>query len=120
MSNVAPLEIAFFCSIYIGIVCWDVIFFQTRHFAYPYREGFAIFSVFQWIAITIGMVTIFGVWIGVASGLAIMTLGLPLASLLGGIPLKLKLRDNYKGITAVFAINVWCLILLSVCLMYFR
>ena len=120
MKSFALLEIAFFSSTFIGVVCWDVIFFQTRHFAYPYRQGFAIFSVFQWIAITGGMVTIFGAWIGIVTSLTVMTLGIPVASLLGGILLKRKLLDKYQGITALFAVNVWSLILLSFCLMYLR
>ena len=120
MNNFALPETIFFCSTYIGVVCWDVIFFQTRNFAYPYRQVFAIFSVFQWIAITTGMVAIFGGWVGILSGLAVMTLGLPVVSLLGGRPLKLWLLDNYKGITAIFASNVWCLVFLSVYLLYFR
>ena len=118
MKSLALLEIAFFSSTFIGVVCWDMIFFQTCHFAYPYRQGFAIFSALQWIAITLGMVAIFVAWIGIVTGLTVMTLGIPFSSLLGGILLKRKLLDKYQGITALFAINVWSLILLSLCLIY--
>ena len=106
MKSLALLEIAFFSSTFIGVVCWDIIFFQKRHFAYSYRQGFAIFFVLKWIAITLGMIAIFGAWIGIVTGLTVMTLGIPVSSLLGGILLKRKLLDKYQGITALFFINV--------------
>ena len=72
----------------------------------------------QWIAITLGIVAIFGAWIGIVTGLKVMTPGIPVSSLLGEILLQRKLLDKYQGITALFAINVWSLKLLSLYLIY--
>ena len=65
-----------------------------------------------------GIVAIFGAWKGIVTGLKVMTPGIPVSSLLGEILLQRKLLDKYQGITALFAINVWSLKLLILCLIY--
>ncbi len=46
ISQIAYLLLVFFC-----VSLWEYIMFQRNTTPYPYREGFAIFSILQWIGV---------------------------------------------------------------------
>ena len=81
--------------------------FQRNTTAYPYREGFGIFSILQWVGVFLGMVGIFGLGWGIGNGVLCMTV-LQYACHFTIGPLWHKLaRAHYLGPTAIFAVTVW-------------
>lgn len=102
ISQIAYLLLVFFC-----VSLWEYIMFQRNTTPYPYREGFAIFSILQWIGVFLGMVGIFGFAWGIAVAVACMTVLQYLTHFTLG-PLWNKIaQSNYLLPTALFAVTVW-------------
>lgn len=109
LSQGAFLALVFFC-----VSLWEYIMFQRNHTAYPHREGFAIFSILQWIGVFLGMIGIFGLGWGIAAGIASATVLQYLCHFTLG-PLWNKVaQTNYLLPTAVFSIAVWALLLFGI------
>jgi hypothetical protein len=48
----------------VSVSLWDVIQHQTKTTSYPYKMGYDIFSLFQWVIILVGGILIFGFLLG--------------------------------------------------------
>jgi len=108
------LEIIFFVMTFIGVSLWEYITFQKNNTNYPYKEGFAIFSLIQWIAIAIGMCSIFGFLYGIVILMFCMFLLQYISHFTIGTFWNLISKVNYLLPTLLFAINVWILLVLGV------
>ncbi len=95
---------------FFSVSLWEFVMFQRNHTNYPYREGFAIFSIIQWIAIGVGMVSIFGILYGVLILIICMTALQYLCHFTLGLVWNRVSKINYLLPTAIFAINVWVLL----------
>ena len=101
---------AFLVLVVVCVSLWEYIMFQRNHSPYPYREGFAIFSILQWIGVFLGMIGIFGLAWGIAAGVLCMTvLQYPCHFTLGRLWNNLA-EINYLFPTAIFATVVWVLL----------
>jgi len=108
------LEILFFIDLILGVSLWEYIMFQRKHTPYPYVQGFAMFSMIQWLAVGIGSVSILGWKLGlVAFLLSVTILQYPCHFTLGFLWNRLASKE-YLLPTAIFSINVW--ILMALCL----
>lgn len=88
--------------------------FQRNNTNYPYRGGFAIFSIIQWIAVGIGMVSIFGILYGIIILIICMTVLHYICHFSLGLLWNMAARINYLLPTAIFAVTVWVLLTLGV------
>lgn len=100
-------QIIFIAIVFLSVSLWEFIMLQRNTTQYPYREGFAIFSLLQWIAIFLGMIGIFGLSWG--SGIALFCIFfLQFICRLTIRPLwKILSANNYLMPTAIFSILVW-------------
>lgn len=108
------LEIVFFIMTFVGVSLWEFVWFQRNHTAYPYVQGFAIFSIIQWIAIGVGMVSIFGVLYGIIVLVLCMAVLQYVCHFTLGLIWNELAKVNYLFPTAIFAINVWLLLGLGI------
>jgi hypothetical protein len=113
------LEIIFFVATFVSVSLWEFVMFQRNHTEYPYVQGFAIFSIIQWIAIAIGMVSIFGILYGIILLVLCMTVLQYICHFTLGLIWNLASKNSYLLPTAIFAINVWVLLALGVVQIFF-
>ncbi len=100
------IEISFLLLSILCISLWKAILVQRQITNYPYAQGFAIFSIIQWVAIGMAFVSELGWGYGIAGLVIVMTIGQAVIGLaLSRIWLKLS-EDNYLLPTAIFTINV--------------
>lgn len=93
--------------VYFSVSLWEYIMFQRNTTPYPYRQGFAVFSIIQWIGVFLGMIGIFGIAWGIAISVACMTV-LQYLCHFTLAPLWNKVaQSNYLLPTAFFVITVW-------------
>lgn len=112
--NFSILEISFFVETYLGVSLWEVVMFQKNTTEYPYAQGFAIFSLVQWIAIAIGMVAIFGWVYGIVIFVICLTVLQYICHFTLGLLISKTISISYLFPTAIFSINVWVLLALGV------
>jgi hypothetical protein len=112
--NFSVLEIAFFVATYVSVSLWEVVMFQRNTTAYPYAQGFAIFSLIQWIGIGIGMVAIFGWLYGILILAICVTVLQYLCHFTLGLLIRRTININYLFPTALFSITVWVLLVLGI------
>lgn len=105
---------AFFFMTFFSVSLWEYIIFQRNYTNYPYKEGFAIFSLIQWIAIGIGMVANLGILYGIVALIICMTILQYVCHFSLGIFWDFLARKHYLFPTAIFAVNVWVLLLLAI------
>ena len=108
------LEICFFISTYVSVSLWEVVMFQRNNTAYPYAQGFAIFSIIQWIAIGIGMISIFSWIYGALILVFCITVLQYICHFTLGLLFSMTININYLFPTVLFAINIWILLALGV------
>ena len=108
------IEIIFFIITFLSVSLWEFILFQRNNTAYPYAQAFAVFSIIQWIAIGIGMVSIFGALYGIIILILCMVVLQYICHFTLGLILNLIAKINYLLPTAIFAINVWILLALGI------
>jgi len=108
------LEIMFFAMTFFSVSLWEFVMFQRKHTNYPHKEGFAIFSIIQWIAIGIGMVSIFGVLYGILILVICMTVLQYICHFSLGLLWNVVSKIHYLWPTAIFATNVWVLLALGI------
>lgn len=118
----SSLEIAFFVCTFVSVSLWDVVMHQRYNVEfpqYPYAEAFALFSMFQWIAIGIGMTSIFGALYGLLIlAFSIFVLRYICRFTIGKLWFAVA-NKTYLLPTAIFSTNVWVLLVLGV-LQYFH
>jgi len=102
ISQAAYLVLVFFC-----VSLWEYIMFQRNTTPYPYRQGFAIFSILQWIGIFLGMIGIFGFAWGIVIAVACMTVLQYLCHFTVGLLWNKVAQSNYLLPTGLFAVTVW-------------
>ncbi|MEQ1526262.1 MAG: hypothetical protein ABL911_05925 [Gallionella sp.] len=103
-------QIAFLIIVFISVSLWEYVTFQRNTTPYPYREGFAIFSLLQWLGVFLGMIGIFGFSWGIGIAVFCMvSLQYICHFTLGPLWNKLA-QNNYLLPTAVFAITVWVVV----------
>ena len=113
------LEITFFVFVFLGVSLWRAVWVQRQTTDYPYVQGFAIFSIIQWVGVGLGMVAILGWVYGIIATILIMTVLGGIAGLtLGFLWLKIA-EKNYFFPTALFSINVWVIVGLGIALIVF-
>jgi hypothetical protein len=107
-------NVAFFAMTFFSVSLWEVVMFQRNHTNYPYRQGFAIFSIIQWIAIAVGMVAILGFLYGIVVLVICMTVLQYVTHFSLGLLWNFISKKHYLFPTAIFAINVWALLVLGI------
>jgi hypothetical protein len=113
------LEITFFVFVFFGASLWKAVWVQRQTTAYPYVQGFAIFSMIQWIGVGLGMVSILGWVYGIIATILTMTvLGSVAGLTLGFVWLKIA-EKSYLFPTALFSINVWVIVGIGIALIVF-
>jgi len=112
-------EITFFVFVFLGVSLWKAVWVQRQTTPYPYVQGFAIFSLIQWIGVGLGMVSILGWFFGIVATILTMTVLGSIAGLtLGFFWLKVA-EENYLLPTALFSINVWVIVGIGIALIVF-
>lgn len=91
---------------FVSVSLWEVVIFQRKTTDYPYAQGFAIFSIIQWIAIAIGMISIFGILYGIIILVICMTVLQYICHFTLGLIWNMTIKINYLFPTAIFSINV--------------
>ena len=108
--NISLSQGAFLARVFFCVSLWEYITLQRNHTPYPDREGFAFFSVLQWIGVFLGMIGIFGLGWGIAAGVVSATVLQYLCHFTLGFLWNRVAQANYLLPTAVFAVTVWVLL----------
>lgn len=100
-------EILYFALVFLSVSLWEYIMFQRNTSPYPYRQGFAIFSVLQWIGVFLGMIGIFGLSWGIGISVFCILFLQYLCHFTVGMLWDKLAKVNYLIPTAIFTFTVW-------------
>ena len=117
--NLRLIEQLFIFEIYLSVSLWEYVSFQTKTENIKYSHGYGYFSLIQWLAVGIGLVSIFDLKIGlIAFGFCLLVLQYICHFTLGLI-LDQIAKSNKDLPLALFAINVWVLVIITVFITFF-
>lgn len=103
-------QILYFGVVFVSVSLWEYILFQRNTTHYPYREGFAIFSLLQWIGVFLGMIGIFGLFWGLGVSVFCLLLLQYVCHFTLGFLWRRIAEVSYLFPTAIFSVNVWVLL----------
>ena len=118
--NLRLIEQLFIFEIYLSVSLWEYVSFQTKTEDIKYTHGYGYFSLIQWLAVGIGLVSIFGLKIGlIAFGFCLIVLQYICHFTLGLI-LDQFAKSNKDLPLALFAINTWVLLIITIFITLFN
>ena len=118
--NLSLIEQLFILEIYLSVSLWEYVSFQTKTAGIKYSNGYGYFSLIQWLAVGIGLVSIFGLKIGfIVFGFCLIILQY-LCHFTIGLILDQLAESNKNLPLTLFAANVWVLVIITIFIMFFN
>ena len=109
INELESIQIIYLILVFISVSLWEYVIYQTKTEGIRYNEGFNIFSLIQWIAIATGLISIFGIKIGLLMFAFTITLLQYICHFTIGLLLN-HIASYKKDIPlALFSVIVWVL-----------
>ena len=113
IENFNLIEKIYFFEIYVSVSLWEYVSFQKKISTIKYNIEYGYYSLIQWIAIAVGLLSIFGLF----KGLLVLGFCLIVLQYLSHFTLGLILnqisRYNKNFPSLVFGTNIWVLVLFT-------
>ena len=114
IESLSIVEKIYLMEIYFSVSLWEYLSFQKKAEIIKYDIEYGYYSLIQWLAIGIGIVSIFG-W---KTGLLVLSFCLVILQYLSHFTLGLILnwisRTNKDIPKIIFGANIWILVLLTI------
>jgi hypothetical protein len=120
MAELSLTEKIFLFEIYLSVAFWEYISFQSKTVGIKYNEGYGYFSLIQWIAIGAGLIAIFGLKIGIIIFFLCLLFLQYLCHFTLGLVLHEISKLNKDIPLAIFAVNVWILVVMTIYIIFFN
>ena len=114
IESISLIEKIYLMEIYFSVSLWEYVSFQKKAEIIKYSVEYGYYSLIQWLAIGIGLVSIFG-W---KTGLLVLSFCLVILQYLSHFTLGLILnwisRTNKDIPKIIFGANIWILVLITI------
>ena len=114
IEGLSLIEKVYLMEIYFSVSLWEYVSFQKKADLIKYNVEYGYYSLIQWLAIGIGLVSIFG-W---KTGFLVLSFCLVILQYLSHFTLGLILNwisSTNKDIPKIiFGANIWILVLLTI------
>ena len=114
IESISLIEKIYLMEIYFSVSLWEYVSFQKKADLIKYNIEYGYYSLIQWLAIGIGLVSIFG-W---KTGLLVLSFCLVILQYLSHFTLGLILnwisRTNKNIPKIIFGANIWILVLVTI------
>ena len=110
IDDLSLIQKIYLFEIYLSVSFWEYVSFQKKTNAIKYNIEYGYYSLIQWLSITVGLLSIFGIFTGflvlgfcliVVQYLSHFTLGLILDQIS---------KYNKKFPSLLFGANIWILV----------
>jgi len=108
------MDYAVLTSLFVTVSLWEYCMFFRRFNALPYRHGFDIFSVFQWVICAVALVHIFGWLYGIIGTVVAVTVLQYVTHFTLGLIYNMLFGKNPLPPLAGFSLMVWISAILTV------
>ena len=113
IDDLSLIQKIYLIEIYLSVSFWEYVSFQKKISTIKYNIEYGYYSLIQWIAIAVGLLSIFGVF----KGLLVLGFCLIVLQYLSHFTLGLILnqisRYNKNFPSLVFGTNIWVLVLFT-------
>ena len=114
IESLSLIEKIYLMEIYFSVSLWEYVSFQKKTEIIKYNVEYGYYSLIQWLAIGIGLVSIFG-W---KTGFLVLSFCLVILQYLSHFTLGLILnwisRTNKDIPKIIFGANIWILVLFTI------
>ena len=114
IDSLILIEKMYLMEIYLSVSLWEYVSFQKKAGLIKYNVEYGYYSLIQWLAIGIGLVSIFG-W---KTGFLVLSFCLVILQYLSHFTLGLILnwisRTNKDIPKIIFGANIWILVLFTI------
>ena len=113
IDDLSLIQKIYLIEIYLSVSFWEYVSFQKKINTIKYNIEYGYYSLIQWLAIAVGLLSIFGLF----KGLLVLGFCLIVLQYLSHFTLGLILdqisRYNKKFPSLVFGANIWVLVLFT-------
>ena len=110
IDNLSLIQKIYLFEIYLSVSFWEYVSFQKKINTIKYNIEYGYYSLIQWLAIAVGLLSIFGVFTGfLVLGFCVVVLQY-LSHFTLGLILDQISRYNKKFPSLVFGVNIWVLV----------
>ena len=113
IDDLSLIQKIYLFEIYLSVSFWEYVSFQKKINTINYNIEYGYYSLIQWLAIALGLLSIFGVF----TGLLVLGFCLIVLQYLSHFTLGLILDQissyNKKFPSLVFGANIWVLVLFT-------
>ena len=113
IDDLSLIQKIYLIEIYLSVSFWEYVSFQKKINTIKYNIEYGYYSLIQWLAIAVGLLSIFGVF----KGLLVLGFCLIVLQYLSHFTLGLILdqvsRYDKKFPSLVFGTNIWVLVLFT-------
>ena len=113
-ESLSFIEKIYLMEIYFSVSLWEYVSFQKKAEIIKYNVEYGYYSLIQWLAIGIGLVSIFG-W---KTGLLVFSFCLVILQYISHFTIGLILdwisRTNKNIPKIIFGANIWILVLVTI------
>ena len=113
IDDLSLIQKIYLFEIYLSVSFWEYVSFQKKTNAIRYNIEYGYYSLIQWLAIAVGLLSIFGILKGfLALGFCLIVLQY-LSHFTFGLILDQISIYNRKFPSLVFGANIWVLVLFT-------
>ena len=113
IDDLSLIQKIYLFEIYLSVSFWEYVTFQKKTNAIRYNIEYGYYSLIQWLAIAVGLFSIFGTFTGfLVLGFCLIVLQY-LSHFTLGLMLDQISRNNKKFPSLVFGANIWVLVLFT-------
>ena len=110
IDDLSLIQKIYFFEIYLSVSFWEYVSFQKKTNAIRYYIEYGYYSLIQWLAIAVGLLSIFGIFKGfLVLGFCLIVLQY-LSHFTLGLILDQISRYDKKFPALVFGANIWVLV----------
>ena len=110
IDDLSLIQKIYLFEIYLSVSFWEYVSFQKKTNAIRYNIEYGYYSLIQWLAIAVGLLSIFGIFTGfLVLGFCLIVLQY-LSHFTLGLILDQISKYNKKFPSLLFGANIWILV----------
>ena len=110
IDDLSLIQKIYLFEIYLSVSFWEYVSFQKKTNAIKYNIEYGYYSLIQWLAIAVGLLSIFGIFTGfLVLGFCLIVLQY-LSHFTLGLILDQISKYNNKFPSLLFGANIWILV----------
>lgn len=107
LRDYSTLEIAILVAIFVVVSLWEYCHYYYKQGKLPYREGYNIFSLIQWVVIGFALTKIYGITLGLVILVVVAMFLQYVTHFTLGLLYNATFHDDPVPPLAFFVVMVW-------------